>query len=74
MSRIPPNPYLTGRLGPIYARTALLIIFLMGMNGLLSVAVAELLLFGLTLIVLLRSAQSGSLRWGLIQSDMEKSA
>ncbi len=30
--------YLTGRLGPIYAQTALPIIFVMGMNGLLAVA------------------------------------
>ncbi len=32
------NTYLTGPLGPIYARTALPIIFVMGMNGLLAVA------------------------------------
>ncbi|MEM7721446.1 MAG: hypothetical protein AAF376_03645 [Pseudomonadota bacterium] len=32
-----PNTYLTGPLGPIYARTALPIIFVMGMNGLLAV-------------------------------------
>ncbi|MEM9813646.1 MAG: MATE family efflux transporter, partial [Pseudomonadota bacterium] len=31
------NPYLTGPLGPIYARTALPIICVMGMNGLLAV-------------------------------------
>lgn len=33
----PPNPYLTGPLGPIYLKTALPIIFVMGMNGLLAV-------------------------------------
>ncbi|MEO0930980.1 MAG: MATE family efflux transporter, partial [Pseudomonadota bacterium] len=32
------NTFLTGPLGPIYARTALPVIFVMGMNGLLSVA------------------------------------
>ncbi|MEO1679242.1 MAG: MATE family efflux transporter [Pseudomonadota bacterium] len=32
------NTFLTGPLGPIYARTALPIIFVMGMNGLLAVA------------------------------------
>jgi len=32
------NSYLTGPLGPIYTRTALPIIFVMGMNGLLAVA------------------------------------
>ncbi|MEM6696649.1 MAG: MATE family efflux transporter [Pseudomonadota bacterium] len=32
-----PNPYLTGPLGPTYARTALPIIFVMSMNGLLAV-------------------------------------
>lgn len=32
------NTYLTGPLGPIYAKTALPIIFVMGMNGLLAVA------------------------------------
>lgn len=32
------NSFLTGPLGPIYARTALPIIFVMGMNGLLAVA------------------------------------
>lgn len=34
----PANSYLTGPLGPIYARTALPIIFVMGMSGLLAVA------------------------------------
>ncbi|WP_297767497.1 hypothetical protein [uncultured Roseovarius sp.] len=38
------NSFLTGLLGPIYARTALPIIFVMGMNGLL--AVAEALFLG----------------------------
>jgi putative MATE family efflux protein len=32
------NSFLTGRLAPVYARTALPIIFVMGMNGLLAVA------------------------------------
>lgn len=32
------NSYLAGPLGPIYARTALPISFVMGMNGLLAVA------------------------------------
>lgn len=32
------NPFLSGSLGPIYARTALPIIFVMGMNGALAVA------------------------------------
>jgi Na+-driven multidrug efflux pump len=31
------NSFLTGPLGPIYARTALPIIFVMGMNGALAV-------------------------------------
>ncbi|WP_051332350.1 MATE family efflux transporter [Cucumibacter marinus] len=38
MSDTPANSYLAGPLGPIYARTALPIIFVMGMNGLLAVA------------------------------------
>ena len=38
MSSTPTNPYLSGPLGPLYARTALPIIFVMGMNGLLTVA------------------------------------
>ncbi len=38
MSQSPVNSYLSGPLGPIYARTALPIIFVMGMSGLLSVA------------------------------------
>lgn len=33
-----PNSFLTGPLGPIYARSALPIIFVMGMNGALAVA------------------------------------
>ncbi len=38
MSETQSNTFLTGPLGPIYAKTALPIIFVMGMNGLLSVA------------------------------------
>ena len=38
MSRPPRNTFTSGPLGVIYARTALPIIFVMGMNGLLSVA------------------------------------
>lgn len=37
MSDTQSNSFLTGPLGPIYAKTALPIIFVMGMNGLLSV-------------------------------------
>ena len=37
MSPPPPNPYLDGPLGPTYLSTALPIIFVMGMNGLLAV-------------------------------------
>lgn len=37
MSGVPDNPFLEGPLGPIYARTALPIIFVMAMNGLLTV-------------------------------------
>ncbi|GAB5432974.1 MAG: MATE family efflux transporter [Epibacterium sp.] len=38
MSTSPPNRFLTARLGPVYAKTALPIIFVMGMNGFLTVA------------------------------------
>lgn len=38
MSQPPTNTFLTGPLGPIYARTALPIIFVMSMNGCLTVA------------------------------------
>ncbi|MFP3382197.1 MATE family efflux transporter [Tritonibacter sp. SIMBA_163] len=38
MTSSPTNHFLTGRLGPIYAKTALPIIFVMGMNGCLTVA------------------------------------
>lgn len=38
MSHPPANRFLTGPLGPIYARTALPIIFVMSMNGCLTVA------------------------------------
>lgn len=38
------NLFLTGPLGPIYARTALPIIFVIGMNG--ALAVAEALFLG----------------------------
>ena len=37
MSEKPTNAFTEGPLGPIYARTALPIIFVMGMNGLLAV-------------------------------------
>ena len=38
MTSSPTNHFLTGRLGPTYAKTALPIIFVMGMNGCLTVA------------------------------------
>ena len=38
MTSSPTNHFLTGRLGPIYVKTALPIIFVMGMNGCLTVA------------------------------------
>lgn len=37
------NSFITGPFGPIYARTALPIIFVIGMNGLLAVAAALIL-------------------------------
>lgn len=37
MSGVPPNSYVNGPLGSVYAKTALPIIFVMGMNGVLTV-------------------------------------
>ena len=43
MSDAPHNPYLSGSLGAIYVKTALPIIFVMGMNGLLNLVDALIL-------------------------------
>ncbi|WP_425089909.1 hypothetical protein [Stappia sp.] len=69
MPKTASNMFLEGPLGSIYVRTALPIIFVMGMNGLL--AVADALFLGLTLVVLAANARHPSRRLGLYRTDPE---